>query len=342
MVKKKFTATKTIKGRTYQYFRKDGKYCRLPDDPTGEEYDKAYWRLMRGSDFGERKTSFNHLILQYKQNPRYVDLKPVTRREYNRYLDYLRERAGSRDTQKFQRKHALELQHANSERPRTSNYILQVLSVLFEFAIDLGWRSDNPAKGIRKLKTGDGHLPWPEWAIAAFRKHATPDARLLFELALGTGQRAGDIISMKWSDFDNKGISVSQNKTGTNIWVPCTDELLEVLASTERRGIFILTSQTGAPLTYSGAAQRLTRVSQSAGTSAYSLHGLRYSAASRLAELGATDAQIAAITGHKARSMVAKYSSGANQKRLADEVAKLRKNRTETECESGKPTGKPR
>ena len=147
---------------------------------------------------------------------------------------------------------------------------------------------------------------------------------------------------MKWSDFDGQGIYVVQNKTGTKIWVPCTDELLVILRQTGKRGIFILTSQTGAPLTYSGAAQRLTKISKKANTRAYSLHGLRYSAASKLAELGATDAQIAAITGHKARSMVAKYSSGANQKRLADEMVQLRENRTQTERESGKLSGKPK
>ncbi|MGB0661296.1 MAG: tyrosine-type recombinase/integrase [Mangrovicoccus sp.] len=340
MVRKKFTTTKVIKGRSYQYFRKDGKYIRLPDDPASEEYDKAYWRLMRGGDLVERKTSWNNLILLYKKSPRWIDLKPITKREYTRYIEYLREKVGTQDTQKFQRKHAIAIQQANSDKPRTANYTLQVISVLFEFAIDLGWRSDNPAKGVRKLKEGEGHTPWPEWAIEAFRAHATPEAALLFELALGTGQRAGDLIKMKWSDFDGQGIYVVQSKTGTKIWVPCTDELLNILRQTKKRGVFILTSQTGAPLTYSGAAQRLTRISKKANTRAYSLHGLRYSAASKLAELGATDAQIAAITGHKARSMVAKYSSGANQKRLADEVVRLREKRTQTERESGKPNGK--
>ena len=343
MVKKKlFTAQKKVKGKTYQYFRKDGKYIRLPNDPTSEEYDKAYWALMRGGSLGERKTSFNNLIILYKKSPRWTDIKPVTRRSYGQHFQYIHDRAGTQDTQKFQRKHAIAIQQANADKPSTANHILQVLSLLFEHAIDLGWRSDNPAKGIRKLKTGDGHKPWPEWAISAFRNKATTDARLLFELALGTGQRASDLIKMKWSDFDGEGINVSQSKTGTKIWVPCTKELLEILSTTERKGIFILTSQTGAPLTYNGVAQRITRISDKVGTRAYTLHGLRYSAASTLAELGATDAQIAAITGHKARSMVAKYSSGAEQKKLANEVVKLRENRTKTEQESGKLFGKPK
>ena len=343
MVKKKlFTAEKKVKGKTYQYFRKDGKYIRLPDDPTSEEYDKAYWKLMRGGSLGESKTSFNNLIILYKKSPRWTDIKPVTRREYTRYLEYIHEKAGTHDAQKFQRKHAIAIQQANSEKPRTANFILQILSLLFEHAIDLGWRSDNPAKGIRKLKGGDGHKPWPIWAISAFRNEATPESRLPFELALGTGQRASDLIKMKWSDFDGEGITVSQSKTDAKIWVPCTKELLEILSTTERNGIFILTNQVGAPLTYSGLAQRISRISDKVGTRAYSLHGLRYSAASTLAEIGATDAQIAAITGHKARSMVAKYSSGAEQKRLAYEVVKLRENRTETEQESGKLCGKPK
>lgn len=325
MVKKKFTTSKRIKGRTYQYFRKNGCYVRLPDDPLSEEYDRAYWGLMRGKGPKSNRRTFDKLILSYKQSPRFRDIKPSTRKSYETYMDYLRDKAGNKDITNFSRSHAISIQQANSEKPRTANYILQVLSVLFEHSIDLGWRTDNPAKGVRKLASQGEHKPWPQWAQTAFRRHATPDSLLLFELALGTGQRAGDLIKMTWSDFDGEGISLSQNKTGTKLWIPCTDELKEMLQKAKRNGIFILTSEKGQPLTYSGASQRMTRTSNLAGTRAYTMHGLRYSAASKLAELGATDAQIAAITGHKARQMVAKYSSGADQKRLAKEVVLLRK-----------------
>ena len=70
MVKKKlFTAQKKVKGKTYQYFRKDGKYIRLPDDPTSEEYDKAYWALMRGDGPLSQRYTFDKLILSYKLSP---------------------------------------------------------------------------------------------------------------------------------------------------------------------------------------------------------------------------------------------------------------------------------
>lgn len=331
MVAKKFTATKKVKGRLYQYFRKDGVYVRLPDDVDSEEYDREYWALLRGKSPKMTKTTFDALIVSYKKSPRFLDIKPSTRKSYDRYLQYIHEKAGSRDATKFMRQHAIDVQQANSDRPRTANYIVTVLGVLFEYAIDLGWRADNPAKGVRKLTTGEGHKPWPEWAMSAFRKHSTPESLLLFELGLGTGQRAGDLIKMKWNDYDGEGIKVKQGKTGTDLWVPCTETLLAALKTAPRLGIYILTNAQGQPLTYSGASQRMTRTSKKAGTTDYTMHGLRYSAASLLAEMGATDAQISAITGHKSRQMVAKYASGAKQIRLASEVVKLRernKNKT--------------
>ncbi|GLR68880.1 hypothetical protein GCM10010909_35620 [Acidocella aquatica] len=46
-------------------------------------------------------------------------------------------------------------------------------------------------------------------------------------------------------------------------------------------------------------------------------HGLRHSSASHMAEAGASDGQIQAITGHKTRAMVERYTAGAKQKILA-------------------------
>ena len=46
-------------------------------------------------------------------------------------------------------------------------------------------------------------------------------------------------------------------------------------------------------------------------------HGLRHSAASRLAEAGCSHAEIAAVTGYKSVAMVAHYAAGAQQRALA-------------------------
>ena len=47
------------------------------------------------------------------------------------------------------------------------------------------------------------------------------------------------------------------------------------------------------------------------------LHGLRKTAARKIAEAGATEEQIRAVTGHTTSRMVAHYTKGANQRKLA-------------------------
>ena len=48
-----------------------------------------------------------------------------------------------------------------------------------------------------------------------------------------------------------------------------------------------------------------------------SYHGMRYAAADQLAELGCSLKEIAAITGHQSLAMLAKYTKGADQRRLS-------------------------
>jgi len=67
--------------------------------------------------------------------------------------------------------------------------------------------------------------------IDAAREKAEPRTRLLFELLLGTGQRIGDVLKMKWSDFDGEAISVRQGKTKANLWIPAPQMLLQALGS---------------------------------------------------------------------------------------------------------------
>lgn len=216
-------------------------------------------------------------------------------------------------------------QSLGPHRARFANYIPHMLSILFGHAIDLDWQRDNPAKSIEKIKTGEGHKPWPQATIAIFRKNADGLPLLAFELALGTGQRASDLTRMEWQHIQDGGIWVTQGKTQTRLWIPFTDRLASVLRQTPRTSLrHILADQHGRALNYDQVQKKVMAVREKAGLKEYSLHGLRYSAASELAEAGCTDQQIGAITGHKSFSMIHKYSKGASQKRLAKEAQKLR------------------
>ena len=79
----------------------------------------------------------------------------------------------------------------------------------------------------------------------------------------------------------------------------------------------ILTTNTGKPFTAGSFSWHFGKPMKAAGLSGLVFHGLRYTAAAKLAEAGCSLKEIASITGHKSLGMIEKYSRDADQKRLA-------------------------
>lgn len=51
------------------------------------------------------------------------------------------------------------------------------------------------------------------------------DFGLPFEPLLGTKQRISNVLNIKRSDFDGEAISVCQDKTMANLWIPASQPL---------------------------------------------------------------------------------------------------------------------
>ena len=116
------------------------------------------------------------------------------------------------------------------------------MSILMTRAKELGWIKQNPAEGVELLDTGEGHRPWEEEEIVAYRNEwqlGTVE-RTAFELALNTGQRGGDCAAMERVHIKDGVIAVSQSKlsgkrkkvrgqrrTGGRgrVWVPISNDL---------------------------------------------------------------------------------------------------------------------
>jgi hypothetical protein len=169
------------------------------------------------------------LIASYRTASRYTFLRARTRRDYDQVLGYLVGTIGQVAVASIKRPQVIAQMEANAHRTRFANYVQQVLSVLFEHAIDLGWLDHNPAKSVRKLKTPAErrapHHPWTDEAVATFRKKARPTALLIFELGVGSVQRPGDWPKFRWTDYDGVALRITQGKTGVSLWLPCTLEL---------------------------------------------------------------------------------------------------------------------
>lgn len=316
-----FLVRKKSRSRTYWYFERAGDRIALPP-PDAPDFLDRYAAARRGhTPIAETGRTFRRLIAEYRAGPRWKRLAPRTRKDYEKVLEWAEASFGALPPERMERRHVLRAQSENSDRMRFANYIVQVLSVLFEQAIDLGWITHNPAKGIRLLKSDgeDLHRPWPDEMVAAFTAAAArgSPARTILELAIGTGQRIGDLLRMRWDQFEEGGIALRQGKTGTALWIPFTPRLRTYLDTLPRKSLTVIAGPSGKPLTYQGAAVLVMAVRKRIGATAYTIHGWRYTAAAQLAASGASDEEVQAITGHKSRAMVAKCAGAERQRARA-------------------------
>lgn len=321
--------------RTYYYHR--ATKIRLPDDPTSAEFVARLAELNAPgpAEPGTKPGSFRALIAEYKGAPEFKQIGKKAQRDYGRYLDLVRDLWADLPVAKLERKHVFRLRDKYAETPRTANYVIAVLRRLLSFAVDRGYRKDNPALRPQELKTGEGHRPWPETAIDAFRaKHARgSEMRLALELGL-TGQREGDVVAMTKAGFDGTGIELTQSKRlqqtgdaeGAKIWVPCPLETRLAIEAMPKDRLLLLLTPTGKPYKVDYFSHQFHDAVIAAGLEALGLtfHGLRHTTGTVLAEAGCSEAEIMAVTGHTTSASVRRYTRRARQRTLAKLAAAKR------------------
>ena len=337
----------TVKGKTYIYFRKGKFRERLPDDSDTEKFALKYWAIRNGKSTRIAKTTWEALIVSYYSSAEFKELAAGTKKNYRRHCEDIREKNGSKDVRHFKRADALRVRDELKETWSKANERIAVLSILLQRAVDLEWIERNPVVGIRKLK-GAAYEAWPADKLEAYERycdeHSLSVARTIYELAIGTGQRLGDCVAMKWDDFDGEYMSVVQQKTGAKIDVYCPARLQAHLAGLPRRGKHILaktaTEQLGKRQAQKAVEDVREAIGVKEGEDRLVPHGWRYTAAKEMADAGVDIRDIQAVTGHKTLEMAQKYASGADQKKASKRAQQKRERnrdkpgKCETNCET--------
>lgn len=105
--------------------------------------------------------------------------------------------------------------------------------------------------------------------------------------------------------------------------LPIRPELRAALEAGPTGDLSWLVTAYGKPFTAAGFGNKFRDWCNQAGLPHCSAHGLRKAAATRLAEAGATEQQIMAITGHRTSAQVTSYTRAANQRKLAEQAMAL-------------------
>jgi integrase len=165
---------------------------------------------------------------------------------------------------------------------------------------------------------------WTDAEIARFEAHHPigSRARLAFGLLLYTGQRRSDVVLFGRQHLRDGSLQFTQQKNRSRnpitLAVPVVAELKHIVDATPSDTPTFLVTDLGRPFTANGFGNRFRKWCDEAGLPPQcSAHGLRKAAASRLAEAGATENEIRAVTGHRTSKEVVRYTQAANQKSMA-------------------------
>lgn len=336
-------------GKERFYVRRKGqKKVRLTGVPWTPSFMAQYEAALGGKRVPgplapRRSGTFSWLCEQYFASGEFGELddslsKPIRR---NTLLKICREPIAPNSTVLFgdvllsnwNRKAIRALRDRVADRPGTSATWLKALRAVFKFAVDADHCDTNPTRDVAFLRSNnpDGHHSWTLEEVEKFESaHAIGTrARLAMGLLLYAAQRLSDVIrfgknnvkvrdGVRWLVFTQHK---NRRRHPVSLEIPIRPELWELITAAKREDAeTFLVSDTGRSYV-NGNGRGFSRDFADACIAANvpgRSHGLRKAAAARLAELGATEKEIQAITGHTTSREVARYTKGARQRVLAE------------------------
>jgi integrase len=318
------------KGKHYAYYRRANKLIALAGVIGSIQFLESY-RTIHESMEAEKPIhlgrgapiagSLRALIEAYKASGEYKQMKKASQAGYLWVLEWLLPSYGNSQVAKMPRDWVIRRRDELAETPGKANYFVTVMSVLLTWGIDRGFCLTNVAAKIKRLKTGESFRAWTDAEVEIFTSEAAGHMALPILIGLYTAQRRADVIKMPWSAYDGRTITLKQSKAGEKasvMVIPVHPVLKTALDTAPRTAITICARGDGHSWKKDHFAHAYAETRKKLGLAAdVHFHGLRHSSASRMAEAGASDAQVQSITGHKTRAMVEHYTAGAKQKKLA-------------------------
>lgn len=208
---------------------------------------------------------------------------------------------------------------ARGKRKRSNasvNRHLAALSAVFTLAVkEWMWLDDTPMRKVTKLTEPRGRVRFlsddeRKELLTACRDSHEPLLYPLVVVALSTGARQGELLSIRWSDVDfQRGlIRLENTKNNERRSVPLTGhahDLVKDMASVRRIDTDLVFPFKGGK---QGVRVPWEKSRAEAKIKDFTFHDLRHTAASYLAMNGATLAEIAEVLGHKTLAMVKRYA----------------------------------
>ena len=357
--------TKTVKRKSVSdgiaFTGKSWSYVlRVPDPTTGKTKpkwvggfdtqqsallarDEARVALRKRNYVAPTKVTLSDFLDQWIETHA-LRVKPTTLSSYRELINnYLKPRLGSLPVQSIK---ASDIERFYSElistpgksgnnlNPATAVRTIAILKKALSYAEKVeGLISFNPANRV-SLPTVKPNRPTP-WTFAelnTFLEHAK-DHRLyfFFRLSAYTGARRGELLALRWSDFDGKAITISKSRTlagksvveqnstkggkGGQRRVALDPETAELFKAHRRKQLdeaeklirvgawvnsgYVFTQENGLPLDTGTPTKLFAKILKKAGLRPTRLHDLRHLHATELLRLGEPLHVVSDRLGHR-------------------------------------------
>jgi integrase len=283
-----------------------------------------------------------------KQIDRWIDARPsrTAPRTLEQYRDIARRHilpaVGDRKLSKLRTKHVDALLTGLSDRPRTAQLVRMIIRAALAAAVEAGEIDVNPTDKAQVVQyAAEDPIWWTPFEVREFIDvaKARGDRNLrVWQLALCTGLRRGELIGLRWQDVRPDGIHVCNQRTlvagklvdavpktrCSRRVIPMTPELAALVDEMRReRPKRRRISPYVVDFTPQGIRKALKRAVEASGVRDIKIHGLRHTAASMAVRRGVPLRVVQDLLGHASYAITAKYYAHVAVDQVAAAVATL-------------------
>jgi site-specific recombinase XerD len=203
-----------MKGQSYYYVRHEGKQAIWIALHT-KERRKAIklWAILEGNPnmqsiaktVGVETITFSGLCDKFIESIKGRSA-PNTLRSYARGLDALKDKFGKLTIDKIERTKVITYHKGMSDRPYEANLHVRILSVVMQYALDLGLITHNPVFRLKKFRERKIELKLTvETLFGKIYPAAEPMLQRAIMLAFHLVQHENEVKNMRWDNFSDAG-----------------------------------------------------------------------------------------------------------------------------------------
>lgn len=238
-----------------------------------------------------------------------IEVAEATQKSYRHAVKVISKAFAEFEPHEVTARDVMTFMHHFRKKPASANLYRNALMGAFDMAFMEQLVERNVVRDVKPFKTATRDRYLSDAEFNAIRAKASPTLKVIMDLCYLTGQRISDVLAIKYVDLTDDGIQFKQHKTKHRMVVAWSPELRKTVADAKAlhkclRGLTLIHSRKGTPLTYSTVRTLWDRARSAAGINDATIHDMRAKAATDAEQQGLDSKK---LLGHRSESSHNRY-----------------------------------